>query len=132
MRLRLLEQVRQTLRSRHYSRLTEQTHCQCDKRFIYFHKVRYLAQMAEPQINAFQIYLAVEVRPATHLLEDGYDFRNVHEFLGRNDAKTTMVCTHALNWGCKGVCSPPDGFWSRPVNKVRCLQKGGGDAMAGY
>ena len=50
---RLLEQLRQALRSRHYSRRTEQTYCQWVKRFIYFHKVRHPAEMAEPEINAF-------------------------------------------------------------------------------
>jgi len=50
---RLLEQLHQALRCRHYSRRTEQTYCQWVKRFIYFHKVRHPAEMAEPEINAF-------------------------------------------------------------------------------
>lgn len=57
---RLLEQLRQALRSRHYSRRTEQTYCQWVKRFIYFHKVRHPAEMAEPEINAFLTHLAVK------------------------------------------------------------------------
>jgi len=59
---RLLEQLRQALRSRHYSRRTEQTYCQWVKRFIYFHKVRHPAEMAEPEINAFLTHLAVKER----------------------------------------------------------------------
>ena len=57
---RLLDQLRQALRSRHYSRRTEQTYCQWVKRFIYFHNVRHPAEMGEPEINAFLIHLAVK------------------------------------------------------------------------
>ena len=59
---RLLEQLHQALRSRHYSRRTEQTYFQWVKRFIYFHNVRHPAEMAEPEINAFLTHLAVKER----------------------------------------------------------------------
>jgi len=45
---------------------------------------------------------------ATHVLMNGYDIRTVQELLGHQSVKTTMIYTHVLNRGGRGVKSPVD------------------------
>ena len=57
---RLLDQVRQAIRTRHYSPRTEQTYVGWIKRFIFFHNRRHPAEMGEQEIARFLSSLASE------------------------------------------------------------------------
>ena len=57
---KLMAQMREALRSRHYSSRTEQTYCHWVRRFVFFHNIRHPVEMAEPEINAFLTNLAVK------------------------------------------------------------------------
>jgi site-specific recombinase XerD len=46
---------------------------------------------------------------ATRLLEDAYDIRTIQELLGHRDVSPTMIYTHVLNRGGRGVRSLLDG-----------------------
>jgi len=57
---KLPDRLREALRTRHYSRRTEQAYCHWIKRFILFNNVRHPQEMAEPEINAFLTHLAMK------------------------------------------------------------------------
>ena len=60
IRPRLLEQVRNAIRRKHYSLRTEDSYVHWIKRFIYFHGKRHPRDLGEPEVTAFLNYLARE------------------------------------------------------------------------
>ena len=65
---------------------------------------------------------------ATALIESGYDIRTVQELLGHQNVATTMIYTHVLNRGGRGVLSPADRGGSGTVRRSRPVL---GDCGAG-
>jgi hypothetical protein len=56
---KLLDQVRDAIRLRHYSYRTEETYVQWIRRYILFHNKRHPKDMGNPEIEAFLTHLAV-------------------------------------------------------------------------
>ena len=59
-KVRLLDQVRETIRRKHYSLRTEATYIDWIKRYIFFHQKRHPAEMGAPEMEQFLNYLAVK------------------------------------------------------------------------
>ena len=57
---KLLDQVREAIRTKHYSYRTEQTYVDWIKRFILFHNKRHPKEMGSTEVQAYISYLATE------------------------------------------------------------------------
>jgi integron integrase len=61
---KLLDQVRDMLRLKHYSRRTEESYVNWIKRYILFHNKKHPKEMGAPEIEAFLTHLAVQEKVA--------------------------------------------------------------------
>ena len=125
---KLPDRLYEALRSRHYSRRTEETY----RLWVFPQENRWnntrTGEEGRHHIDESLVQKAVRDAVAragltkratchtfrhsfaTHLLENGCDIRTVQELLGHNDVKATMIYTHVLNKGGYGVQSPMDGL----------------------
>jgi site-specific recombinase XerD len=92
---KLLDQVRNTLRVRHYALRTEKTYLNWIKRFILFHNKRHPKEMAEPEVEAFLTHLPVDEKVTASTQNQAF-------------SALLFLYEHVLNKGGLAVRSPLD------------------------
>jgi len=114
---KLLDQVREAIRTRHYSFRTEEAYVGWIRRFILFHHKRHPAEMGKAEIEQFLAATAA-CRPRRRTRRwrrfssstrrcwsvIGSDIRTVQELLGHADVRTTMISTRMSSTAAGRVC----------------------------
>ena len=95
---KLLDQLRDKMRLKHYSVATERQYIHWAKRFIFFHDKRHPKDMGLTEVEAL----------LTHLAVDGQVSASTQNQALSADVATTMIYTQVLNQGGRGVLSPLD------------------------
>jgi hypothetical protein len=101
------------LRARHYSIRTQQTCCHWVTRFIQFHNVRYPAEMAEPEINAFLTRLAVKEKVSASTENQALSallFLCRH-VIGR-EVGLSGIHSQLIYWKVAMIFGPSRNFWA--------------------
>jgi Phage integrase, N-terminal SAM-like domain len=110
---KLLDQVRDKIRFKHYSLSTENTYLSWIKQFILYHGKRYPSDMGAAEMETFLTYLATQHYVSSSKQNQAlsailFCIAKYWQLLGHSDVATTMIYTHVLNKGGKGVLSPLD------------------------
>lgn len=83
---KLLDQVRDAIRLKHYSYRTEQSYVAWIRRYILFHNKRHPKDMGSLEVEAFLTHLAITENVAASTSK-WFDIRTVQELLGHKDVK---------------------------------------------
>jgi integron integrase len=92
--IKLLDQLRDAIRIKHYSYSTEKTYVHWAKRYILYHNMRHPAEMGAPEIEAFLSHLAREAKVSASTQNQAF---NALLFLYRNVLQIELATPiHAL------------------------------------
>ena len=103
---KLLDRVRDAVRTRHYSRRTEEAYVTWIRRYIVFHRKTHPAQMGASEISQFLTWLAVQRRVSASTQNQALSaLLFLYQLRG---APRKMIYLHVMNRGALGVKSPMD------------------------